>query len=108
MNPSFWTVEFSTELSSGGGVIIFLSGRILGGDATYYYNGTVLKEGETITCNIDVRAFREGPPSVFGQQQSMRITASGKYKEPIMILDGHLITDPNKKITITCTKRFDL
>lgn len=108
MNPSLWTVEFSTELSSGGGVIIFLPGRILGGDATYYYDGTVIIEGESITCEVEVKAFRGEPASVFGPLQALRIRALGKYKEPIMILDGHLIADPNKKVTITCTKRFDL
>ena len=108
MNSSFWTVEFSTELSSGGGVVIFLAGRIFGGDATYYYSGTVNFEGDLIICEIEVKAFRGELASVFGPSQTLHIKASGNYKEPIMILNGYLVADPSKKVTITCTKRFDL
>lgn len=108
MKPALWTVEFATELDSGGGVAVFMPDRIVGGDANYYYNGRIVIENGILTGEIEVRQFGAKLTSVFGPLQAFNLNISGNYKEPIMILNGYLVNNPDAKITITCTKRVDL
>jgi len=61
-----WTAEFgSTTGIFGGGVAVFRDGKILGGDATYYYVGEYKLTGNTFLATLKVSPFIEGALSVF-------------------------------------------
>ncbi len=75
-----WTGEFGSSVGiSGGGVVIFRQGTILGGDATHYYIGSYKLNGKEFTATLRVSPFIEGAESVFktkGQELTLELTGS--------------------------------
>jgi hypothetical protein len=61
-----WTAEFGSSTGMfGGGAAVFREGKILGGDATYYYVGEYTLDGNTFRATLRVFPFIEGATSVF-------------------------------------------
>lgn len=61
-----WTVEFgSNEGISGGGVVVFQNGKIVGGDATHFYLGEYTLDGSKLKATLKVSPFIAGAQSVF-------------------------------------------
>jgi hypothetical protein len=66
MMDGLWTAEFGGSTGIfGGGVIIFRDGKIMGGDATYYYIGEYTLKGNTLQATLTIYPFIEGAESVF-------------------------------------------
>lgn len=110
MLEGLWTVEFRTNLGSFGyGVGVFVSNRILGGDSSYYYDGAVKIEGESVTGELKVINYSGQMPSVFGNLTNFSIKFSGTLpRGPEFAFSGYLKENPNMKITIKGRKRSDL
>jgi hypothetical protein len=64
-----WTAEFGSSTGIFGGGAVFLDGKILGGDATYYYTGEYTLRGNTLTATLTVSPFIEGAESVFNRSR---------------------------------------
>jgi hypothetical protein len=61
-----WTVEFGSSAGvSGAGVAVFQHGKIMGGDAGYYYIGEYRLDGEKLLVTLDVLPFIPNYESVF-------------------------------------------
>ena len=74
-----WTAEFGSSAGiSGGGVAVFEEGRILGGDATYFYVGSYKLTGKDFAATLRLSPFIDGAESVFktrGQVLTLELTA---------------------------------
>lgn len=67
-----WTIEFGSNVGVyGSGVIVMRNGKIKGGDASYYYDGSYEEqspaspEASKFKAKIAVRPFLPGAMSVF-------------------------------------------
>ena len=61
-----WTAEFGTSSGMfGGGVAVFLDGKVLGGDGTHFYVGDYKFTGNDFQATLRVAPFIEGSQSVF-------------------------------------------
>lgn len=61
-----WTAEFGSSTGIFGGVVaVFRDGRVLGGDATYYYIGEYTLSGNTLKATLTLSPFIENAESVF-------------------------------------------
>lgn len=109
MLEALWSVEFVSSLGGfGGGVVVFETGRVFGGDGQYYYLGNYKVAGETASGEAEITHYSGQPYSVFGQRKKFRIRVSGKLQEPTMELKGYLVDDPSMEIVMRLTKRADL
>jgi len=78
-----WTVEFiSTFNRAGQGVLVLNNGRLLGGDAGYYYSGTykisgTMLSGTKIEGTVDVIRFDPMHLSVFGDIERFTLSFTG-------------------------------
>ena len=109
MLEALWSVEFVSTLGrSGGGVVVFETGRVFGGDGQYYYLGNYKVEGEIASGEAEITHYSGQPLSVFGPMEKFRIKVSGKLQAPIMELTGYLVDNPSIKIVMRLTKRADL
>jgi hypothetical protein len=68
-----WTIEFGSSTGTfGSGVVVVRSGKIAGGDASYYYVGSYEDPGPThsfpraFRARLHVTPFIPGAASVFG------------------------------------------
>lgn len=103
-----WTAEFGSSVGiSGGGVAVFREGKVLGGDATYFYIGTYELIGRDFKATLRVSPFIEGAESVFktkGQALTLELAGS-------LTGDGHGIGQgypremPTLKFGVKLTKR---
>jgi hypothetical protein len=103
-----WTAEFGSSAGSfGGGVAVFKSGKVLGGDGTYFYVGTyTLKEGH-FQATLKSSPFIEGARSVFnttGQDLTLELNGSLTGKGQALA-QGSAKEVPALKFAVRLTKR---
>ncbi len=110
MLEALWSVQFATpDGNAGGGVVIFETGRILGGDTSFYYVGTYedVKEDGILNARIRVRRHWPGLPSMFGLED-FELTLTGKVQPDNFGLVGSLVTDPSQKMAVQLNHVADL
>lgn len=110
MVDGFWTVEFQGIPGYvGGGVVVLLKGRIIGGDSQYYYTGTYTVVNDAIEGKIDVIAFVSQPASVFGtSEQRFGLTLSGQVRGVLIDAKGARAENPRMTMGMRLTRRSDL
>jgi hypothetical protein len=103
-----WTAEFGSSTGIfGGGVAVFRDGKILGGDATYFYIGEYSVKGKTFIATLRVSPFIEGAESVFktvGRDLVLIMTGS-LTDEGRAIGQGHPQGMPHLNFGVKLTKR---
>jgi T3SS negative regulator,GrlR len=103
-----WTAEFGSSAGSfGGGVAVFQSGKILGGDGTYFYIGSYTIEGQHFQATLKSSAFIEGARSVFnttGQDLTLQLDGS-LTGEGQALARGSANEVPTLKFAVRLTKR---
>jgi TPP-dependent pyruvate/acetoin dehydrogenase alpha subunit len=107
----FWTVEFrSGNVGVGSGVAVFLNGKVFGGDGAYTYQGTYTHNGGRVTATIQVAAFLQNAPNVFGiPNRAFEIQLNGAETAPGNInAQGQITGLPQFRIEMRLTKRANL
>ena len=103
-----WTAEFGSSAGRfGGGVAVFRDGKILGGDATYYYVGDYKLDGSTLQVTLKVSPFIEGAESVFktsSRELILNLTGS-VTKDGLVIAQGRPEGMPELNFGVKLTRR---
>ncbi len=66
MIQGLWVLQYIGLKGSGGGVVVFVNGKVLGGDTGYSYVGTYTLEDDTLKAHIRVSNFLPDVPNVLG------------------------------------------
>jgi len=103
-----WTAEFGSSTGIfGGGVAVFRDGKILGGDATYYYIGEYTLKGDSLKATLRISPFIEGAESVFktaGRDLTLDLEGSLTSKDQA-IAQGHPRGTPDLNFGAKLTRR---
>ena len=95
MLEALWTVEFGSSMESyGAGVLVFETGRIFGGDSSYYYLGTFLVKNEIVEAEVEGTHYSGQAHSIFGFRHKFKLKLSGKPQVPLMELKAHFVDNP--------------
>lgn len=109
---ALWSLEFQSNRGfEGGGVVIFETGRVFGGDAQYYYTGTYEVKSGNITAKVKVTRYVDSGlgVSIFGtDDKEIELEFEGKVDEPVMRATGNRLSDLASQVTIKFIKRADL
>jgi hypothetical protein len=107
---ALWAVTFETVHNVGTGIIVFETGRIFGGDASFYYLGsfTYHPRDQSMSGEVEVVRHALHAPFIFVGYDRGRVRLSGHVSEPTMILSGHLAQDPRQTIAVHCRHLVDL
>lgn len=109
MIEALWSVVFvASQNQVGSGVAVLETGRILGGDAQYYYVGTYSIEGGEMTAFVTITHFAGEPLSVFGPSTRHELVLNGKTSHDKFILTGTTKGNPSQIIAIELTRRAEL
>ena len=111
MIEALWSVEFSSNVGSiGAGVVVFETGRVLGGDSAFMYVGNYKTENGVIHSDIHVTKYNNlsGMQSIFGPLTNFNIKVSGKADPHSLTLTGTVIEQPQLQIVIKATRRVEL
>lgn len=103
-----WTAEFGSSTGTfGGGVAVFRDGKILGGDATYYYVGEYTLQGNSLRATLRISPYIAGAESVFktvGRNLTLNLEGS-LIDERRATAQGYPSEMPNLKFGVKLTKR---
>lgn len=118
MAQGLFAVNFTANRGNfGRGVIVITpEGRVYGGDADYYYRGTLEENGGALSGTIVVANHSGERNSVFGPiaQFSLRISGESAPSSGVsadvqhMNLDAEVVEMPGMRLTIHCRKVSDV
>jgi T3SS negative regulator,GrlR len=108
MLDGFWTIEFGSNSGlAGAGVLCCAEGKILGGDAGYYYYGQYRCDGAAFEADLTVVPFIPNYVSVFGTQgQSVTLHLTGNVNGDNALAQGQPSTMPQYSFGAKLIKRF--
>ncbi len=84
MVEGFWIVQYEGLQGHGGGVVLFMKGRALGGDTGYTYIGTYQTDGKNITGDVTIHNFLPEVPNVMGIKGDFHLLLRGAVEEGII------------------------
>jgi T3SS negative regulator,GrlR len=109
MVEGFYIVQYEGMAGNGGGVAVFVKGRIFGGDTGYTYVGDYKVSDTVVSAHVSVKNFLAGVPSVLGIAGDFELDIVGSIEGPVIKATGRL---PKEKhavgIALKLTKRADL
>ena len=110
MIEGLWSMVFVTNKGSfGGGVVVFDTLRLFGGDASYCYVGNYkLEPGGGITAVAEVSQYLEGRNSVFYPLTNFILDLAGKIETPEFECIGNIREDSSQSIKVQLVKRAEL
>ena len=109
MLEALWSVQFITSQQTyGGGVVIFETQRIFGGDTSFFYVGTYTVDQGQIKGTVRVRRHSQGLPSAFDPLEDFELSLTGKIQPNQFRLDGELVGLPREKIQVLLTHQAAL
>lgn len=109
MLEALWSVDFSSNVQGfGSGVVVLETGRVLGGDAQYFYVGSYSVENGVAYAKVNITHYAGPPNTVFGQAKSVTLQFSGKPDHNQFELQGSVVGNPALSIRVRFTRRAEL
>lgn len=114
MIEALWGVEFNTNTENVGyGVVVFETGKIVGGDSSFVYIGKYEFRNGMLEAQIKVTNDHEILTSIFGETYKEfnlrgRARISDEYSCKVFIMQGEMVENPANKITVKFTRRAEL
>ncbi len=110
MIEGLWSMVFVTNKGSfGGGVVVFDTLRLFGGNSSYCYVGNYkVGPGGDMTAVAEVSQYIEGINSIFYPLTNFILDLAGKIETPEFECIGNIREDPNQSIKVQLVKRAEL
>lgn len=108
MVEGLWVVQFEGMQGGGGGVVVLVRGRVLGGDSGYVYEGSYDVEGAKITGTVSVHNFLPGVPNVLGMVGDFKLRLEGEIDGAEINAKAALIEPPGVGIAVKLTRCAEL
>lgn len=108
MVEGFWIVQYEGIQGNGGGVVLFLKGRVLGGDSGYIYTGTYTTAGNTLSARVVVRNFIPGVENVLGKRGNFELMLEGIVDTRLIKASASLINQQGAGLVAKLTKVSEL
>jgi hypothetical protein len=112
MLEALWSVSFGTNLPGmlgGTGIVVFETGRIFGGDSAMIYTGSYKIINGIVEADVHVDTYAAVPGMVSSVGFStFDLKVTGAPANDKLVLSGHVVQDPSRKMTITAIRRAEL
>ena len=108
MVEGFWIVQYEGMQGNGGGVALFIKGKVFGGDTGYYYLGTYQSIGSTLKAQITVHNFIPNMPSVVGITGDFELSIEGTVEGDAIRGTGRLVGINKPGVAVKLSKRAEL
>jgi len=108
MIEGLWIVQYEGVQGNGGGVAVFVNGKILGGDTGYTYVGSYTEKASQVNARVHVGNFLPGVPNVLGLQGDFDLEISAPLTGNVIKGSASLVGRPGAGIAVKLTKKADL
>jgi hypothetical protein len=111
MLEALWSVSFLSNVTpvGGTGIVVFETGRILGGDSGMIYTGNYRVVNGVVEADVHVETYANVPGLVSNVGfLNFDLKVAGPLARDTFVLSGHVVQDPNRKIVISFIRRAEL
>jgi hypothetical protein len=108
MVEGLWIVQYVGLQGSGGGAIVLVNGKVLGGDTGYLYIGTYTVKDSILSARVKVSNFLPEIPNVLGIKGDFELDLRVPVSVPVMQGGMSLVGQPGAGIAVKMTKKADL
>ena len=110
---ALWAVHFGDAAVPGqvnGGVAVFETSRIFGGDAKFYYIGEYKVSGEEVTATVISTHFSGDDMTAFGFRTSgsIRVGVSGRWRGDTIVGEAWIVDQPAARVSVVLRRLADL
>jgi hypothetical protein len=103
-----WIARFTAAELFGSGVVVFINGKIFGGETGFYYIGTYEMEGAILKARVMIRHFDRSVPSGFGIEGDYEMDVSARFEGEELKGTAVVVNRPQYSLGIRLTKRANL
>lgn len=108
MLEGLWIVQYEGTQGEGAGVVVFVKGRVLGGDFGYTYEGNYVIKDDWVAASVHVANYLPKIPHVLGFVGDMDVTIQAPLNDAV--IEGTLSVkgQPETGIAVRLTKKAEL
>jgi len=104
-----YAVRFKAgNMEAGSGVAVVDGVSVRGGDASYYYKGTLGKDGSAVSGTLRIHHHTGPLNSIFGPVKEFGLALTGTVQDGTLRLQGHVEGMPQQRIAVEGRKVSDL
>jgi T3SS negative regulator,GrlR len=108
MVDGFWILQTKTAQFTGGGIVVFINGKIFGGDNGFAWIGTYASDGRLIKGRVDVHNFDPDIQNVLGIPGDYVMHLSGNVEGDTITGTAMVANQPQHSLGVHLTKRANL
>jgi hypothetical protein len=108
MLEGLWIVQYEGTQGEGAGVVVFVNGRVLGGDLGYTYEGNYVTKDDWIAASVHVANFLPNVASVLGTVGDFDLEMKAPIKENSLQVTMSVVGRPGMSIVARLTKKANL
>jgi len=100
-----WTVEFSTPIATGSGVVTVRNLSIMGGDSSFYYIGTFARDGSNLRGKLQAKHYSGSlSDGVFGPRRLIDLGFDAALGDDLIIGRLYDAADPIRWASVRMTR----
>jgi hypothetical protein len=103
-----WIVQYQGLHGGDSGVVVFVNGRVLGGDNACTYVGDYAVQGGRIIAQVKISFFRSDVQSVLGLPGDAELRLSANASSDLIEGGMTLVGQPGLGIVVKLTKKTSL
>lgn len=108
MLEGLWMVQYEGIQGEGAGVVVFVHGRVLGGDFGYTYEGNYVVKDNWFAATVHVANFLPHIASVLGFVGDFDVELKAPIKEDVIQATMSVVGQPGMSIVAKLTKKANL
>jgi T3SS negative regulator,GrlR len=108
MLDGFWILQIQKPGLTSGGVVVFINGKVFGGDNGFAWVGTYQASEQLIKGRVAVHNFDPSIPSILGIPGDYDLHFTGNVKDTVITGTAILANRAQDSLAIRLTKRANL
>src|ERR1039458_3020515 len=108
MIEGLWIVQYEGTQGEGAGVVVFVQGRLLGGDFGYTYEGNYVPKEKGMAASIHVANFLPNIASVLGYVGDFDLEFQAPINDRVIQGTMTLVGQPETSIVVKLSKKAEL
>lgn len=100
MQNGLYLAQFVVGGSAGHGVAVIRDNRVIGGDSSYWWEGSLSESGDTFSGELMVKQHSSGMESVFGFFDSFKLNLDGKRNGDAWQAEGTTPVAPGRTMQL--------
>lgn len=108
MFDGLWILMIQPPPVTSGGVVVFVNGKVFGGDSGFTWVGSYAVSDKTIRGRVNVHNFDPAIQSVFGVSGDYEMRFSGTIEGEQISGTAMIANQPQHSLSLRLTKRANL